>query len=181
MTHDFDRDFSFSVSDEAHGLVRRACHRLILDCRGVTRATAADDRRGIDYWVITSTRRIGLDLKLRRTDYGARSGGAFDCVVELDSHGTGGWLLKAGGADLIMFASIDTKRVAIFETVKLRTAVILNLSRWLASGQAKEFQTRSTRGDASWNSRAVIIPADLLERAIDGLDDRTAVNDGGFQ
>lgn len=171
MVHNFDNDFSFSESDDAHALVRRACYRLIRDCTGVTRATPADDRRGVDYWVITPRGRVGLDLKLRRKDYGARNGGAVDCVIELESHGKGGWLLKAGGAALILFANADTHRVALFETVKLRTAVVLHLSRWIANGQAKEITTHSTRGGNQWSSRAIVVSADLLERAIDSLGD----------
>ena len=180
MVHDFDRDFRFSESDDAHALVRRACHRLVRDCMGVTRASADDDRRGIDYWVSTPRGRIGLDLKLRRKDYGAHNGGAVDCVIELDSHGTGGWLLKAGGAALILFANIDTHRVALFEARKLRTAVMLNLSRWLANGQAREFATQSNRGGNQWSSRAVIVSADLLAAAIDRIDEGDpAANDRG--
>ena len=90
-------------------------------------------------------------------------------MIELESHGTGGWLLKAGGAALILFANADTHRVALFETVKLRTAVVLHLSRWIANGQAKEITTHSTRGGNQWSSRAIVIAADLLERAIDSL------------
>jgi hypothetical protein len=112
-----------------------------------------------------------LDLKLRRKDYGARNGGAVDCVIELESHGTGGWLLKAGGAALILFATADTHRVAMFEAVKLRTAVMLHLSRWIANGLAKEITTQSNRGNNQWSSRAIVVSADLLERAIDSLDD----------
>ena len=180
MVHDFDRDFRFSESDDAHALVRRACHRLVRDCMGVTRASTDDDRRGIDYWVATPRGRVGLDLKLRRKDYGAHNGGAVDCVIELDSHGTGGWLLKAGGAALILFANIDTHRVALFEARKLRTAVMLNLSRWLASGQAKELTTQSSRGGNQWSSRAVIVSADLLAGAIDRIDEGDpAANEGG--
>jgi len=177
MTHDFDRDFKFSDSDDAHALVRRVMHRLVPGCMGVTRSTTAEDRRGVDFWVITPRGRIGLDLKLRRKDYGARNGGAVDCVIELESHGTGGWLLKTGGAALILFANADTHRVAMFEAVKLRTAVLLNLSRWIANGQAKEITTKSNRGGNQWSSRAVVIPADLLERAIDSMDDCGAAND----
>ena len=171
MVHNFDRDFSFSESDDAHALVRRACHRLIEGCMGVTRATPAEDRRGIDYWVITPRGRVGLDLKLRRKDYGARNGGAIDCVIELESHGTGGWLLKAGGAALILFANADTHRVALFEAVKLRTAVLLHLSRWIANGNAKEITTQSTRDGNRWTSSAIVVSADLLERAIESLDE----------
>jgi hypothetical protein len=155
MARNFDSDFSFSETGEAHALVRRACHRLVRDCMGVTRATPSEDRRGIDYWIITPRGRIGLDLKLRRKDYGARNGGAVDCVIELESHGTGGWLLKAGGAALILFANADTH----------------HLSRWIADGRAKEFTTQSNRGGNQWTSRAIVISADLLERAIESLDE----------
>jgi len=181
MTHDFDKDFAFSVGDDAHALVRRACFRLIANCCGVSRASPADDRRGVDYWVSLPTGRRGLDLKLRRQDFGARSGGPLDCVIELESHGQSGWLLKPAGADLILFAMMDTHRVALFETAKLRSAVLVNLSRWLASGQARELETRSQRGQSAWTSKAVIIPADLIESAIDRLDGQAAANDGGTE
>ena len=178
MVNNFDDDFSFSESDDAHALVRRACHRLVKDCIGVTRATPDEDRRGVDYWVITPRGRVGLDLKLRRKDYGARSGSAVDCVIELESHGTDGWLLKAGGAALILFANADTHRVVMFEAVKLRTAVMLHLSRWIANGLAKEVTTQSNRGGNQWSSRAIVVSADLLQRAIDSLDDCSgAAND----
>jgi hypothetical protein len=180
MTHDFDNDFAFSETCDAHALVRRACHRLIGDCRGVTRASAADDRRGVDYWVVTPAGRLGLDLKLRRKDYGARNGSSLDCVIELESHGTSGWLLKVGGADLILFATADTHRVALFEARKLRTAVMLNLSRWIATGQVKEITTESTRGGNHWTSRAIVVSAALIDRAIDALDGHDgAANEGG--
>jgi hypothetical protein len=182
MTHDFDSDFAFSASDNADALVRRAAYRLIAECIGVTRATPAEDRRGVDYWIATPRGRIGLDLKLRRKDYGPKHGGAIDCVVELESHGTGGWLLKAGGAALILFATADTHRVALFEATKLRTVILLHLSRWIATGRAKEITTESARNGSTWTSRAVVIPADLLEIAIDGLGDGdAAANDGGDQ
>ena len=174
MVLNVNDDFSFSHSADAHALVRRACHRLIRDCMGVTRATPAEDRRGIDYWVVTPHGRVGLDLKLRRKDYGARNGGAVDCVIELESHGTEGWLLKAGGAALILFANADTHRVALFETVKLRTAVVVHLPRWIANGSAKEIATQSARGGNQWSSRAIVVSADLLEHAIDSLDDGAA-------
>lgn len=170
MTHDFDTDFKFSSTTAADELVRRACHRLVADCCGVTRATPDDDRRGIDYWVSTSHGRVGLDLKLRRKDYGAARS-SIDCVVELDSHGTGGWLLKAGGAQLILFACQDSHRVALFDAKKLRTAVLLNVSRWLADGRAREIDTTSQRDGKHWNSRAIIVNAELLTQAIERLDD----------
>lgn len=180
MTHDFDTDFFFSTGNRADALVRQACHRLIHDCCGVTRATPAEDRRGVDYWITTPRGRIGLDLKLRRKDYGAGRGAGIDCVIELDSHGTGGWLLKAGGAELILFANADTHRCAIFHATKLRTAVLLNVARWIADGRAKEINTASSRAGSSWASRAIVVPADLLEQAIDRLDESdwiSAAND----
>lgn len=66
---------------------------MIADCCGVARATAAEDRRGIDYWIATPHGRIGLDLKLRTKDYGAMNGGPMDCAIELDGHGASGWLV----------------------------------------------------------------------------------------
>ncbi len=170
MTHDFDQQFSFSTSAAADALVRRACHLLIPDCCGVTRATAEEDRRGVDYWVIKPRGRVGLDLKLRSKDYGAKRGAEVDCAIELDGYGASGWLLKAGGAELLLFACADTGRFALFDRVKLRTAVVLNLSRWIADGCAKEIETTSAREGRSWKSRAIIVNADLLTAAIDRLD-----------
>lgn len=181
MTHDFGMDYKFSSTAIADAIVRRACHRLVTDCRGVSRATQAEDRRGIDYWVITAHGRLGLDLKLRRKDHAAGRRSTIDCVIELDGYGNSGWLLKPGGAHLILFACSDTHRVALFEKPGLQTAVILNLSRWLADGRAKEIETVSEQSGRTWKSRAVIVSAELLTQAIDRLDNfgNDAANDGG--
>ena len=181
MTHDFDDDFNFSTTDDAHGLVRRACHRLLYGCCGVTRATPAQDRMGVDYWVMTGTGRYSLDLKLRRIDYGRKRGRPMDCVIELDSHGTSGWLMKQGGANLILFACADSYRVAMYETKVLRIAVVRNLSRWLATGVARLIEPRSTRDGREWTSAAVIVPSDMLDQAIEQIQDPLwpdAANDG---
>lgn len=183
MTHDFDNDFNFSSTSAADALARRACHRLVPGCCGVTRATPAEDRRGTDYWVRTASGRIGLDLKLRRKDYGAARGAAIDCVIELDGHGNSGWLMKPTAAALILFACIDTSRVAMFETKMLQTVVMQNLSRWIANGSAKEFTTESSRNGRTWTNYAVIISGDLLTSAIDRPLDGFggAANDGDDQ
>lgn len=180
MTHDFEKDFKFSASAAADALVRRACHRLVLGCCGVTRATPAEDRRGTDYWVRTDSGRIGLDLKLRRKDYGAARGASIDCIVELDGQGSSGWLMKPTAATLILFACIDTGRVAMFEAKKLQTVVMQNLGRWIANGNAKELTTESQRDGRSWKNYAVIINGDLLTSAIDRLEEGFggAANDG---
>ena len=180
MTHDFDNDFNFSSSAAADALARRACHRLVPGCCGVTKATPAEDRRGTDYWVRTASGRIGLDLKLRRKDYGAARGASLDCVIELDGRGSSGWLMKPTAAALILFACIDTGRVAMFDTRYLQTVVMQNLSRWVANGSAKELTTESHRDGRTWTNYAVIISGDLLASAIDRLQDRCgdAANDG---
>lgn len=180
MTHDFDDDFKFSSTSAADALVRRACHRLVIGCCGVVRATPAEDRRGTDYWVTTPHGRVGLDLKLRRKDYGAKHGGPIDCVIELDGHGNSGWLMKPSAATLILFACIDTQRVALFHTRDLQTVVVQNLSRWLVNGGAKDIDTHSTKDGRKWVNRAVIISGDLLTAAIDRLHDGYggAANDG---
>lgn len=178
MTADFDQDFVFSTSPGADALVRRACHRLIENCCGVSRATPNEDRRGIDYWVITPHSRTGLDLKLRSRDYAAGKNGSIDCVIELNGWGNTGWLLKAGGADLILFACIDTGRFALFETKNLRTAVMVNLSRWIADGRVREIETTSYRDGQHWKNRAVIVSADLLTEAIDRLDETDWIGAG---
>lgn len=180
MTHDFDMDFKFSASAAADALVRRACHRLVPGCCGVTRATPSEDRRGTDYWVRTASGRIGLDLKLRRKDYGAARGASIDCVIELDGHGNSGWLTKPTVASLVLFGCIDTGRIAIFEAKKLQTVVMQNLGRWVANGNAKELTTESHRDGRAWKNYAVIISGDLLTSAIDRLEEGYggAANDG---
>jgi hypothetical protein len=180
MTHDFTDDFRFSTTPEADALVSRACHRLLPDCIGVSRATPQEDRAGVDYWIATPRGRLSLDLKLRRRDYRARSGG-LDVVIELDGHGSSGWLMKAGAADLLLFATADSHKCALFRTRELRTALLLNLSRWITGGRAREITTESVHAGRTWQNRAVIVDADLLWQAIDGLDGTewdAAANDG---
>jgi len=101
-------------------------------------------------------------------------------VIELDGYGSSGWLLKPSAAALILFACIDTYRVALFDTRQLQIAVMQNLSRWLANGSAREIATDSTHRGSAWTNRAVIISGDLLTSAIDRLGDGygDAANDG---
>jgi hypothetical protein len=169
--HDFRRDFDFADTAAAQALVRQTCYRMVVDCCGVSRASPEDDKRGIDYWVSTPRRRFGLDLKLRRRDFNAGRWKPIDCVIELDGHGSAGWLLKAHSADLILFATIDTHRAALFHAKQLRTAVLLNLSRWIADGRAREITTASTRDGAVWQNRAFIVNAETLQAAIERQDD----------
>jgi hypothetical protein len=180
MTSDFDADFKFSTTPSADALVRRACHRLITNCCGVTRASPAEDRAGVDYWIRTPSGRVGLDLKLRREDFGAARGASIDCVIELDGQGSSGWLMKPTAAALILFACIDTNRAVMFETKKLQTVVVQNLSRWMANRSAKEFTNKTSRNGRTWANYAVIISGDLLMGTIDRLDDGfgSAANDG---
>ena len=127
----------------------------VVDCCGVTRATPVEDRRGVDYWVITPSGRVGLDLKLRRRDYAAGGEARSTASIELDGHGSCGWLLKPGGAHLILFACSDSHRVALFEKRALQTAVVVNLSRWLADGRRKGDRDSVGAAEAAWKSRAV--------------------------
>jgi hypothetical protein len=179
MTHDFDDDFKFSTTTSADALVRRACHRLIANCCGVTRASPAEDRAGVDYWVILPRGRAGLDAKLRAKDFAVGRRTTIDCVLELDGYGRSGWLFKSSDAQLILFACTDTHRVALFEKHKLQLAVMQNVSRWLADGRAREITTESQRSGQSWKNRAVIVSAELLMQAIERLED--AANDGDRQ
>jgi hypothetical protein len=170
MTHDFNEKFSFSTSGPADALVRRTCYRLVHNCAGVARATPAEDRAGVDYWVILPRNRVGLDAKVRTLDYAARQRKpAIDCVLELDGYGQAGWLFKPSAAQLIMFGCLDTGRVALFLKTDLQTAVTLNAPRWLAQGLAKEIATTSYRDGREWTNRAVIVSADLLTSAIERL------------
>ncbi len=178
MTHDFKEKFDFSTSASADALVRRACHRLIANCCGVSRATAAEDRAGVDYWVVLPNGRAGLDAKLRTKDYAAAAKRpTIDCVIELDGYGQSGWLFKPSKAQLILFGCLDTGRVALFRKLDLQHAILRNVSRWIADGRAREITTDSRRGDQTWKNRAVVVQAELLTSVIDALDG--AANDGG--
>ena len=55
-----------------------------------------------------------------------------------------------------------------------------NLSRWIASGMAKEFTTESQRDGRTWKNYAVIISGELLTSAIERLEEGydLAANDG---
>ena len=64
----------------------------------------------------------------------------------------------------------------MFEKKSLQTAVMLNVSRWLSDGRAKEIVTESKRDGRTWKSRAVIVSGELLTQAVDDLGG--AANDG---
>jgi len=179
MVHSFNDDFRFSDTPAAYALVRMACKTYLPDCVGLKRASYAEDRAGVDFWAhMADGARIGIDLKLRRKDYGARYGKPLDCVVELDCAGSNGWLNKAGGAPLILFAASDTGRYFMVPADKLRAAVVTGLARWIASGQVHELKTTSTwgkgHGGERWQSNAVAISSELIQRQIQALEHTAA-------
>ena len=139
MIHSFNEDFRFSDTPAAYDLVNRVCKAELPYCIGVKRASHFEDKAGVDFWAhMPDGSRIGIDLKLRRKDYGARYGKPLDCVVELDCAGSHGWLNKAGGAALILFAASDTGRYFMIAADELRAAVITGLPRWIAAGRVHE-------------------------------------------
>ncbi len=175
MIHSFNDDFRFSDTPAAYDLVIRACKAELPDCIGVKRASHAEDKAGVDFWAhMPDGSRIGIDLKLRRKDYGAQNGKPLDCVVELDCAGSHGWLNKAGGAELILFAASDTGRYFMVAANELRAAVITGLPRWIAAGKVHELQTTSKwdkgQDERQWKSKAVAIGSDLILRQIQALD-----------
>ena len=175
MIHSFNDDFRFSDTPAAYDLVIRACKAELPDCIGVKRASHAEDKAGVDFWAhMPDGSRIGVDLKLRRKDYGAQYGKPLDCVVELDCAGLHGWLNKAGGAELILFAASDTGRYFLVAANDLRVAVITGLPRWIAAGKVHELQTTSKwdkgQDERQWQSKAVAIGSDLILRQIQALD-----------
>ena len=175
MIHSFNDDFRFSNTAAAYDLVIRACKAELPDCIGVKRASHAEDKAGVDFWAhMLDGSRIGIDLKLRRKDYGAQNGKPLDCVVELDCAGSHGWLNKAGGAELILFAASDTGRYFMVAANDLRVAVITGLPRWVAAGKVHELQTTSKwdkgQDGRQWKSKAVAIGSDLILRQIQALD-----------
>ena len=48
---------------------------------------------------------------------------------------------------------------------------MVNLSRWISSGRAREIETESHRDGRQWRSRAIVVSADVLVQAIDDLGD----------
>ena len=168
MVQSFTDDFRFSDTPAAYELVSMACKTDLPDCIGLKRASYAEDRAGVDFWAhMADGTRVGIDLKLRRKDYGARFGKPLDCVVELDCAGSHGWLNKSGGAALILFAASDTGRYFMVAADQLRMAVITGLSRWIAAGQVHELQTTSSWNNEQegrqWKSKAVAISSELIE------------------
>jgi len=175
MIHSFNDDFRFSDTQAAYNLVIRACKAELSDCIGVKRASQAEDKAGVDFWAhMADGSRIGIDLKLRRKDFGAQYGKPLDCVVELDCAGSQGWLNKAGGAELILFAASDTGRYYMVAARDLRAAVITGLARWMAAGLVHELRTVSQwdKGQVGrqWESKAVAISSDLIQRQIRALE-----------
>lgn len=58
-----------SDSQQHHQAICAVLLAPVTGARGVERATPAEDRRGVDYWVIRkSGRRVGVDVKCRSTD-----------------------------------------------------------------------------------------------------------------
>lgn len=153
--HQFEKRMAEADKPEIHQRVGEILERD-LDAVRVDRANAADDKRGVDFWAfLRGGNRQGVDLKLRRADWG-------DLYVELvsrASEGTPGWTVDVKKVtDYVLF--LWPRRHLLLPYPQLRAAVRRNEASY-----RERFGTRWSKSyseTADWRTENVGIPEGVL-------------------
>lgn len=127
-----------------------------------------NDRMGADAIIeLHGEKPVLVDFKIRSRDF-AKDREDIDLAIELTSGSNAGWALKETLADFYMFVCLDTGRSACFETAPFKQAVERHHEAWSAFCKAIDTYTAGRYGNMV--SRAVIVPACTVQKAIDSLD-----------
>lgn len=132
----------------------------------VRRATQAEDRSGVDWWVDRGNgHAVAVDLKARATDP-LVAHGADDLALEVWSVVAGGirkrgWTLDANKrADYILWLWMDTGRWCLVPFAMLCTVFRESFGQWMEA--YREWVQTSER----WQSSCIFVPRKIVWRAI---------------
>lgn len=156
VVHSFERRLAHADRPEVRKRVDEIL-RVDLDAVHVERAEIQDDKRGVDFWaVLRSNRKQGIDLKLRRRDWG-------DLYVELvsrEAEDAPGWTVDNKKiTDYILFLWPD--RHLLIPYPQLRATVRRNETAY-----RERFGTlwakSETYAGATWRTENCAVPEGVL-------------------
>lgn len=158
-----------------------AIHQVLPNVESVDRATAEEDRAGVDYWVTFKSkkglgRQISIDVKHRRPGSSQYWRSKQDPELALERYsrcpssqcptGVVGWTLDPDKAtDYVMFRfdPTDCGRVFLFPFQQLRQAFLRLGATWKRDfGKSGDWFYESSNGGA-WKSAAVFVPASHVQ------------------
>lgn len=162
----FGTDFDASRLAEKHSTVTAALRDCFPGALQSHRAHPQNDQLGVDVWLeYPGARMVRVDLKIRKTDYGARHGAPLDIVLEITFGDKPGWAMKETKADGYLFVCTDTGRAAAFSAKLLRLALEHNLADWSQRFQTIETASEAFNGGDPIISKALVVPANVLTAA----------------
>lgn len=133
-------------------------------------ATSAEDRSGVDKWVICDGgRRIGVDVKRRKEDWAAKPSHEDDLALESWSvvGRRRGWTLDpTKRCEYILWWWADTGRWCLIPFVLLRAVFSENVGGWSLAYRTQEQETAPRNGHPGWRSECVFVPRIVVWRAI---------------
>ena len=167
--YDFDTELALSKGVDPDG-PDSVLLSSIPDALRVEAATEAEDRSGVDRWVVCAgERRIGVDIKRRKRDYSAIFDDADDLALESWSviGKKRGWTLDpTKRCEYILWWWADTGRWCLIPFVMLRAVFSEHLDEWRLLYQPFEQATSARAGGAGWRSECLFVPRLIVWRAI---------------
>jgi len=130
-------------------------------------AHLSNDKQGIDMWVETNGKCVGVDAKVRQKDFGFGDVALEDySVIEKDIPG---WTVDPNKkTDLILFYWANNKRSWLVDFKKLRAATIDNIEKWRVEYKVAKQQTNTKYGH--YTSSCVFVPITVIKSAIKELE-----------
>lgn len=163
---DFQEELRASKSLDVDRRVRDVLIRLPGAAK-VTEASKTNDKLGVDYWVELPGRHIGVDVKVRKTDFSKRPGGVLDLALETWSvveARTVGWARNQDKlCDYILWIWLDSERNCLLPFLPLCHAMRCNWEQW-----RKSFKVESQPNNG-YTSEMVLVPYSEIKSAMESF------------
>lgn len=130
----------------------------------IRRAEKDDDKKGIDYWVtLLSGRVIGVDVKVRKTDWKKRGCDdvALECWSVVEKKIVGWTRDTQKQTDYILFLWRDTGRCMLLAFPVLCSIFLKHWEEWSKTYQTAYQLTENSRS-SRWHSQCVYVPRRII-------------------
>lgn len=166
---DFNADLIASIEAEKNHLVALAIQKHFPDSLVAHRCHIENDKLGADLIIERlGNKPVLIDLKTRKKDY-AKHRPDIDIALELTNGNNLGWAIKKPFAEYFLFVCMDTGRSACFKSHELRNALERHAEFWAT--QFRTFETATNGQYGTFYSKAIVVPASVIETAIAHLDE----------
>lgn len=159
IVNNFKQDLTWSLDERESEMFDKFYYRAFPNLETIEITNDREDQRvGIDkYLLLSNGKRISIDEKKRRKDYGDILIEEYSVIPKDGSKKVVGWIGKHKHTDYIVYAIMPAKRVYLLPFLLLQKSWLSNYKEWKS-----RFGTKYADNHTYWTSNIPIPTKELL-------------------